>query len=48
MEETAASTEAILSFVDQNVLGDYEKLIRVSEQYSSDALTVNNLIIDQV
>lgn len=38
------NSEAILSFVDQNVLADYEKLVKVSEQYSSDAATVNELM----
>lgn len=38
------SSESILSFIDQNVLADYEKLVKVSEQYSDDAAVVNNLM----
>jgi len=38
------NSEAILSFIDQNVMEDYQKLVKVSEQYSSDALIVNNLM----
>lgn len=38
------NSEAILSFVDKNVLADYEKLVRVSEQYSEDAAVVNGLM----
>ncbi len=38
------NSEAILSFVDKNVLADYEKLVKVSEQYSDDAFVVNELM----
>lgn len=38
------NSEAILTFVDKNVLADYEKLIKVSEQYNSDAEFINNLM----
>ena len=38
------NSEAILSFIDKNVLGDYEKLVRVSEQYNADAMTINKLM----
>ncbi|MCX7709316.1 MAG: methyl-accepting chemotaxis protein [Clostridia bacterium] len=38
------NSEAILSFIDKNVLGDYEKLVKVSEQYNVDAMTVNKLM----
>ncbi len=38
------NSEAILTFVDKNVLADYEKLIKVSEQYNSDAEYINNLM----
>ncbi|HWQ31111.1 MAG TPA: methyl-accepting chemotaxis protein, partial [Negativicutes bacterium] len=38
------SSESILSFIDQNVLADYEKLVKVSEQYSDDAAVVNSLM----
>lgn len=38
------NSEAILTFVDKNVLADYEKLTEVSEQYNSDAEYINNLM----
>ena len=38
------NSEALLTFIDRNVLTDYEKLIRVSEQYSDDAVVVNELM----
>ncbi len=38
------SSESILSFIDQNVLADYEKLVGISEQYSNDAVVVNDLM----
>ncbi len=38
------NSEAILTFVDKNVLADYEKLTLVSEQYNNDAKYINNLI----
>ena len=38
------SSASILNFVDQNVLRDYDKLVALSEQYSKDATTVNNLM----
>ncbi|OPX45508.1 methyl-accepting chemotaxis protein PctC [Ruminiclostridium hungatei] len=40
------NSEAILTFVDKNVLADYEKLIKVSEQYNSDAEYINNLMAE--
>ncbi len=40
------NSEAILSFIDQNVLEDYKKLIRVSEQYNNDAGVVNQLMTE--
>lgn len=44
VEHMKSNSEAILSFVDQSVLKDYEKLTQVSEQYNSDAVFVNNLM----
>ncbi|WP_379133962.1 methyl-accepting chemotaxis protein [Paenibacillus sp. sgz500958] len=38
------NSEAILTFVDQNVLADYKKLEEVSRQYNSDASTINELM----
>lgn len=39
-----SNSEEILSFIDKNVLADYDKLKIVSEQYQSDAEYVNNLM----
>lgn len=44
VEHMKDNSEAILYFVDQNVLKDYEKLTEVSEQYNSDALFINKLM----
>ncbi len=38
------NSESLLSFIDKNVLADYEKLVKVSEQYSDDAAVVNGLM----
>lgn len=38
------NSEAILTFIDRNVLKDYEKLHKVSDQYSNDAVFVNDLM----
>lgn len=38
------NSEALLAFIDQNVLEDYERLTEVSQQYNSDATTVNMLM----
>ncbi|MFD1908080.1 hypothetical protein ACFTAO_13625 [Paenibacillus rhizoplanae] len=37
-------SEAVLSFIDRNVLGDYERLTEVSQQYNDDAATINGLM----
>lgn len=38
------NSEAMLNFIDMNVLKDYEKLSQISEQYSSDAIYINKLM----
>ena len=38
------SSEAILNFIDQNVLQDYEKLTLISGQYNEDAMYVQHLM----
>ena len=38
------NSEAVLSFIDRNVLRDYEKLLRISEQYNEDAYYIQNLM----
>lgn len=40
------NSEAILTFIDQSVLKDYEKLSKISEQYNEDAAYVNKLMAD--
>lgn len=40
------NSEAILKFIDQSVLMDYEKLKKVSEQYNQDADYINNLMAE--
>lgn len=40
------NSEAILKFIDQSVLKDYEKLTKVSEQYNEDADYINNLMAE--
>lgn len=44
VEQMRGNSEAILAFIDQNVLGDYERLIDVSRQYHADASMVNELM----
>ena len=44
VEQMKENSEAILSFVDQNVLGDYKRLEEVSQQYNNDASMVNELM----
>lgn len=38
------NSEALLTFIDQSVLSDYEKLTKVSDQYNSDAEFINHLM----
>lgn len=40
------SSEDLLSFIDRNVLTDYEKLKEVGEQYNQDAELINHLMSD--
>ncbi|MNO57896.1 Methyl-accepting chemotaxis protein 1 [compost metagenome] len=44
VEQMKENSEAILGFIDQNVLGDYERLAEVSQQYNSDATAINGLM----
>ncbi|WP_239004555.1 methyl-accepting chemotaxis protein [Paenibacillus tepidiphilus] len=45
VEQMKENSEAMLQFIDHNVLSDYERLIEVSRQYHSDAAMVNDLMI---
>ncbi|MEK5029485.1 methyl-accepting chemotaxis protein [Paenibacillus sp. FSL M7-1046] len=44
VEQMKENSEAMLTFIDHNVLGDYERLTEVSEQYNSDASIINTLM----
>ena len=46
VEQMKENSEAILSFVDQNVLGDYKRLEEVSQQYNHDASMIHELMIE--
>jgi len=46
VEQMKENSEAILSFVDQNVLGDYKRLEEVSQQYNNDASMINELMTE--
>ncbi len=44
VENMKESSGAILNFIDQNVLKDYEKLIKISGQYNEDANYVQSIM----
>lgn len=44
VEQMTRHSEAVLTFIDRNVLGDYERLTEVSQQYNDDAVTINELM----
>ncbi|WP_379153884.1 methyl-accepting chemotaxis protein [Paenibacillus sp. sgz5001063] len=44
VEQMKGNSEAILEFIDHNVLGDYERLAEVSKQYNSDASDIDELM----
>ncbi|MGN7760726.1 methyl-accepting chemotaxis protein [Paenibacillus sp. 22594] len=44
VEQMKEHSEAMLEFIDHNVLGDYERLAEVSEQYNSDASAIDELM----
>ncbi|MEK3714146.1 methyl-accepting chemotaxis protein [Paenibacillus sp. FSL R7-0333] len=44
VEQMTRHSEAVLTFIDRNVLGDYERLTEVSQQYNDDAATINELM----
>ncbi|MBW4085746.1 methyl-accepting chemotaxis protein [Paenibacillus sp. S150] len=44
VEQMKEHSEAMLAFIDHNVLGDYERLAEVSQQYNSDASAINGLM----
>ncbi len=46
VENLAGSSSKLLEFVDNKVIRDYEKFVSTSEQYSEDAVTVDNFVTD--
>lgn len=44
VEQMKEHSEAMLEFIDHNVLGDYERLAEVSQQYNSDASAIDELM----
>lgn len=44
VEQMKQHSEAMLVFIDQNVLADYERLTEVSQQYNDDATTISGLM----
>ncbi|WP_340022570.1 methyl-accepting chemotaxis protein [Paenibacillus sp. FSL K6-1096] len=44
VEQITRHSEAVLTFIDHNVLGDYERLTEVSQQYTDDASVINDLM----
>jgi len=46
VENLVQSSEEILRFIDNQVVGDYKMLVQTGEQYNTDAHTVNNLVSD--
>lgn len=40
------SSEEILNFIDQRVLGDYEAMVHTGDQYNRDAETIDNIVTD--
>lgn len=46
VDQMRGSSEELLSFIDQNVLTDYDNFLEVSEKYTDDAEMVRNLMED--
>lgn len=46
VENLSASSNALLSFIEQQVVPDYKKLVSTGEQYEQDAKLVNDLMHD--
>lgn len=42
----SSSSDAVLEFLEQKVLKDYEKLVQISGQYNNDSELVNQLMVD--
>lgn len=46
VENLAASSNSLLTFMSTNVNGDYKVMLEATDQYSNDAATVDNLVGD--
>ncbi len=46
VQELAEDSRDILDFIDTKVLGDYDRLISISEQYQKDSIAFNEIMLD--
>lgn len=46
VKNMSSSSDAVLVFLEQKVLKDYEKLVQISGQYNNDSELVNQLMLD--
>ncbi len=46
VEKLVEDSKQILDFIDSKVLGDYQKLIHVGEQYNDDAVAFSEIMLD--
>lgn len=46
VENLATTSKEILEFINTNVINDYEMIVKTGEQYSEDAIKINNITTD--
>ncbi|MBZ9691567.1 methyl-accepting chemotaxis protein [Clostridium sp. M14] len=46
VENLANTSKEILEFINTNVINDYEMIVKTGEQYSEDAIKINNITTD--
>ncbi len=46
VENLATTSKEILEFINTNVISDYEMIVKTGEQYSEDAIKINNITTD--
>ncbi|MDR5587794.1 methyl-accepting chemotaxis protein [Clostridium aquiflavi] len=46
VENLANTSKEILKFINTNVINDYEMIVKTGEQYSEDAIKINNITTD--
>ncbi|NTV89062.1 MAG: methyl-accepting chemotaxis protein [Clostridiales bacterium] len=46
VSQMTGSSRKIMSFMDTNVINDYDQMIKIGEQYNDDAIFVNDLVSD--